>query len=83
MRRSFASQNGMQLRLYLQSYCTLVVLEGIRKTCIFFMLWGLTRAMIKMFVEKERGVDRILQNVPLGQLKKGKTVFSSPVLSEL
>ena len=61
----------------------ILVLEGIRKICIFFMLWGLTRAMIKMFVEKERGVDRILQNVPLGQLKKGKTVFSSPVLSEL
>jgi len=33
----------------------ILVLEGIRKICIFFMLWGLTRAMIKMFVEKERG----------------------------
>jgi hypothetical protein len=47
------------------------------------MLWGLTQTMIRMFVEKEGGGDRILQNVPLGQLKKGKMVSSSPVLSEL
>jgi hypothetical protein len=40
--------------------------------------------MIRMFVEKEGGGDRILlQNVPLGQLKKDKMVSSSPVLSEL
>ena len=33
----------------------ILVLEGIRKTCIFFMLWGLTRVIIRMIVEKERG----------------------------
>ena len=53
------------------------------KTCIFFMLWGLTHVMIRLFAEKEGGGDCILQNVPWGQLKKGKMVSSSPVLSEL
>ena len=41
------------------------------KTCIFFLLWGLTRVMIRIFAEEEGGGQLHSAERTLGTIEEG------------